>query len=434
MIPTLYASDPALVLRACRTDKFKAGMLSVSAVLPVRRESAWMITLLISVLRRGTVKYPTLAVINRRLELLFGVGFSMRNFYRGDAQVFGFSADLLENRYLPAGAEDLTDGVTELVDEILFHPLLDENGLLNAHYVESEKEMQRDAIRALCNNPRSYAAEHCRASLYCDEPCGAPINGTEEEVMAVTPEALTAFWRELISGITLECFYIGGEDGAKLYEKLIRAFPELRGHTPAAVSTAVIPSAKTIRRVEESLPVSQGQLVIALRGGVTVADRDYYACNVMNELLGVSPVSRLFVYVREKKSLCYFCSSSYDQYKGTFLIRCGLDPANRDDAEREIFFQLGEVAKGNFSDTELDAAKKSLLNSYRQLEDTPAAVESFYAGRAFAGVETSLEESIREFLAVTRDDIVKVASKLTTDTVYFLNGTLTGEADDREDD
>jgi predicted Zn-dependent peptidase len=176
-------------------------------------------------------------------------------------------------------------------------------------------------------------------------------------------------------------------------------------------------------RVEESLPVGQSQLLIALRCNVTAGHPDAPVCAVLNEMLGNSPISRLFVYVREKRSLCYSCASSYSSYYGTFLIACGLKRENRQKAEREILRQLRCLAKGEFRTEELEAAKKSLENTYRQVEDSPSALETFYYGRSLMGLHASLEERRAEFAAVTAEDVARVAGSLTADVTYFLEGT-----------
>ena len=140
MIPTFHQIAPELTLRAYPTEKFKAAMLSVSAVLPITRENACKTTLLLAVLRRGTEKYPNLAAINARLDYLFGTELSIRNYYRGDSQIIGFSADFLDTVYVPR-EEMLLEGILDVISQMLFHPLLDGNGLLLERYVESEKEL-----------------------------------------------------------------------------------------------------------------------------------------------------------------------------------------------------------------------------------------------------------------------------------------------------
>ena len=198
----------------------------------------------------------------------------------------------------------------------------------------------------------------------------------------------------------------------------------------------VLGSVRTGReiRVNETMPVSQSQLMIGYRCGVEMGHPDDAVCAVLNEMLGNSPISRLFVHVREKHSLCYSCASSYSAYYGTVLISCGLKSENRELAEREIHRQIQCLARGDFRDEELDAAKKSLENAYRQIEDSPAGLESFYYGRALAGYGTSLKERRAAFERVTREDVVRVANTLTLDVTYFLEGTLADEGDDENEE
>lgn len=436
MLPKLYSVGKGATLRTIRTERFKAGLLSVSSVLPITQETACLAPLLLSVLRRGTQTYPTLADLNRRLDYLWGTGFSVRSYYRGNALVLGFSADLLDDSYLPAGSEDLTDAILELMREILFCPLLDTDGLLCAKYVESEKQLQCDTIRSLQNNPRGYAAERCRTLMYEGEPCGIPLYGTVEQTKAVTREELTAFWHRWTASLRLECFYVGSAEPQKVQAKLARVFGALpAGDTKLLNAPGVARTDRPIRRAEETLPVSQSQLFIGLRSDICINHPQYYACAVMNELLGGSPVSRLFTSVREQQSLCYSCSSVYHAYLGTVLISCGLTAENRAQAEREIMAQLELIRQGRFSAEELEAAKKSLCNAYLQLEDSPCELEGYFLGRALAGNRVSPEECRAGFAAVTAEEITQVANLLRTDTVYFLRGTLTNgeEAEDDEE-
>ena len=431
MIPNVYSVADGLSLRVCRTEKFKAGLLTFSAVLPIRREETYMTSLLLSVLRRGTEKYPTLADLNRRLDYLYGTELAIRNFYRGDCQVIGFAAEILEKSYLPQD-ESLIEGVLDVMRQILFHPLLDEEGLLLSRYVESEKQLQCDQIRARKNHPRSYASERCRELLYEKEPCGVSIYGTEEQIMAVTAEELTAHWRALTASMRPDCFYVGSAAPGELRHALLNAFgEELTGKRPITplLALSALHGEETCRRTEEELPVGQGQLVLGLRCGTVLTDADFYAAAVYNEMLGVSPVAKLFVHVREKLGLCYHCSSTYNTYKGSIFVSCGLDNANRAQAEEAILRQIDAMSKGEFDEEELLAAKNSLEHSSRLLQDSPAAIESYYFGRGLVGVNDSIEHCRAGFSSVTREDVVRVAEKISVDEIYFLRGTMEREED-----
>ncbi|MBR2722347.1 MAG: insulinase family protein [Clostridia bacterium] len=438
MIKNVIEAGKGMRLRICQTDKFKTGMLSLTLAQPIDRDEVWKSTLLLSVLRRGTEKYPTLAALNRRLDCLYGSELGIRSFYCGDAHVLGFSAEILDDAYLIDREESPLEGVLEVMCQMLFHPLLDENGDLLSHYVESEKQLQCDYIRALKNRPRGYAMQRAKELLYQNEPCGASLYGSEEQIMAITKQELTAHWRSLLGRLAPDFFYVGSADGESvkaLLEKTVGK--ELAQKNGSAVfvqdRNAMIRSAERVTRYEETLPVSQGQLILGLRAGVALWDADFYAMAVYNELLGVSPISKLFVNVREKQSLCYSCSSSYHANKGTVFVSCGIENANRDRAEREILRQLDAIAAGDFSEEEFEGAKKSLLNAYRLIEDSPTAIEGYYLGRSLMGVADTVEEARAHVGKVTREQVLSCAARVSLDTVYYLRGTLAPKEDGEDE-
>ena len=254
--------------------------------------------------------------------------------------------------------------------------------------------------------------------------------------MRVTPARLTAHWRQLRERMHLHCFYVGNADGEVLRSTLCDVLEKnLTGNGAAlpAVVSATFGHRET-RDYEEELPVGQGQLVMGFRSGVSVADDRFYACTLFNELLGTSPVSKLFMNVRERLSLCYSCNSVYNIYKGAITVSCGLENGNRERAQAEVMRQIKAIADGEITDEEWLAAKKSLENAYRQLEDSPAALESFYFGRALANVPSTLADCRARFDAVTRADVIDVAKRLSCDTVFFLRHTGCGEEVADEED
>lgn len=440
MNPKLVFDADALSLRVCETHKFKAGLLSVSAALPIDRKKAPLITLLLAVLRRGTVKYPTLELLNRRLDYLWGAELSIRNFYRGDCQILGFTVELLDSAFLPCTEEDPLTAVLDAVCQILFHPLLDEHGYLSQKYVESEKQFQCESIRSLKNNPRSYAAERFSELLFCNDACGAPMWGTEEEIMAVTAEDLTSLWHELISALSFSCFYVGAEKPETLSRALYGTLGSELERRDRKTAIACKEAVKAVTALPspvmhtEKIEAGQSHLLLGFTTNATASTPDFYACAVLNELLGASPTSRLFLNVREKLSLCYHCASAYNSFKGTLTVHCGLHRDNRARAEEEILSQLAQIVAGEYNEDELTAAKRSLVSVYRQTEDNPASTESFYFRRALANRKETLEDAIAIINTVTKEDVTAVAQRLSLHTVYFLEGTLANEEEEDNDE
>jgi len=182
------------------------------------------------------------------------------------------------------------------------------------------------------------------------------------------------------------------------------------------------------------MAVSQGKLNLGFRTDITLKDPAYYAMAVANEIYGASPISKLFMQVREQKSLCYSIGSSYDLYKGIMKVSCGIDPNAKDIACEEILHQWDRMCRGDITDEELSCAKQSLDNSYRTIADNPNAIEGFYYGRLLEGVDMTVEDCRQRFAEVTREQVAAAAQGVTLDTVYFLNGTCPDGAGEEDDD
>lgn len=434
MIPQKSFPAPSLELNSIQTDRFKTETLSVTVSLPLDKSVAPLYGLVLSTLKRGTEKYPTQGDINRRLDELYATGVSLRFERVGSNCLLGVSAELLDDVYTD-GATDIFDGALDVITQVLFHPLTDERGLLLSRFVESEKEIACDLIQAGINNPKSYASLRCREIMFGDEDCCVSLLGTVEQVRAATPEVLTGLYREIFQNCKLCAFYIGSKSKEEVGERLLRSLapylsepkpflPDRRG-CRATVSEC--------KRVDERSDVAQGKLVIGMRAGVNVLDKDFFAMLVFAEIYGGSPISKLFMNVRERLSLCYYCSVTYKIYKGILFVSCGVDPDKREQAEAEIFRQLQEIRQGHISKAEFDAAIRSIVNSYRSISDLPSTLESYYAGRDLFGVSCTVEQLIEQITTVTVEDVIRVSERIATDTVYFLWGDAKGGEEDEDE-
>ena len=433
MIPNKGLIAPSVELNSIQTDRFKTETLSITISIPKERSESLLFGLLLALLKRGTEKFPTIGHINRRLDELYAASASSRLDRFGPAYALGFSAELLDECYTD-GAVDIFDGALEVITQMMFHPLTDEKGLFLSHLVESEKEIVCDLIRSSINNPKTYAAIRCREILFEKETNGVTIAESLKRVGEATPESLTDLYRALIERPFFRVFYIGSKSREQVEQKVMSRLAPYLSAQPAAkpVPEASPAVSVTCRHVDEKTEAAQGKLVIGLRTGVRVSDPDFYATLVFNEIYGGSPVSKLFMNVRERLSLCYYCSASYEIYRGVIFVSCGVDPEKRDEAEGEIFRQLEEIRGGRFTQGEFDAAIKSLVSNYRSLSDMPANVESFYGGRDLFGIDCTIDQCIEGIRSVTRENVIRAAEQIVADTVFFLWGDLAEEDEDDE--
>ena len=421
-------------LCAVQTDRFKTSRLSLFTVLPQTRKTAVLAPLMLNVLRRGCEGYPNLLAIDRRTDELWGSSVLFRDFPYGDRKILGLTLEFIGPSYLP-GQETVLPGLLDLVRRVLFCPLTDENGLLPAATVEDEKRLQCDEIESLVASPRRYAYEHASSFFFEGRPCGIPAYGSVEETRAVTPEELTAFWKEWCETSFFSFYYMGATAPETVAKTVLESFPALSVGKTAAPSSFldILPPkrAARVKRKEETLAISQGHLVLFFHtDGAFWGDDRVPAIDLAKEILGGSPISLLFMNVREKLSLCYSVAAYYLGTRGALVVRCALDPANRETAEREILFQIERLKKGDFSDAELEAARKSLEFYYRTVSDNPGAMEQVLLRQTLSAAKESPEQLAAANRAVTREEVVRAANLLSLDTVYFLSGAKGGDEED----
>ena len=160
MIETIELAA-GVTLLAVQTEKFKSGCFSFNLMRPHTKAAAPLDALLPSVLLRGSERWPDMRAISMRLDELYGATLGTLVRLRGETKLTGFYADFIEEAFLPAG-EAVFAPMVEFFRDILFHPAL-ENGLLNARYVESEKQNLIHAIESAPTPPCACAGSCARA-------------------------------------------------------------------------------------------------------------------------------------------------------------------------------------------------------------------------------------------------------------------------------
>ncbi len=406
------------------TDRFKTGYFCVNFLLPLQAESAAYYALIPKLLLRGSRDYPNQQVISRRLEELYGADVLSRNFKRGEIHLVSMGIDILDNDYLPRDEKmDLLAESIALLKSLLTDPCM-ENGRFLQDYTDGEIRNRILAIRAMINNKQRMALELCYRHMFADEAAGVSVEGRIEDYEALDREKLVAYYQHMLQGARIEIFYVGGapvERVEGLAKTIFREIPRSKNEAKMP-SIEIRRSAESVRSFEECVPTEQGILVMGFRTGVVLRDEDHLALSLFNEIFGGSPASKLFMNVREERSLCYYCSSFADLLKGTLTVIAGIDPKNKDITVDEIKNQLEEMKNGNMNGEELLCAKQSLSNAYRSILDTPDGMESWYLRRFIGGMSDSPLENAKNVEKITADDISAVAKKISLDTVFFLRG------------
>ncbi|MFU0833417.1 MAG: Insulinase family protein [Oscillospiraceae bacterium] len=406
--------------RSIRDDRFKTIRMSVHFLYPLAKETVSANSILPFLLSRASRKYPDFTKLNAHLAELYGAVLDADVQKLGDVQVLSVSASGIADRYSLNG-ESVSAELAKLLCSIVFDPHL-EDGLFPRQGFEQEKRQLIEMVDSEFNDKRMYAKLRCEQLMCEKEPYGIGRCGTRQQIQELKLEELTQVWENLIHHAKVEVMVLGDCDPEPVFKDFYAAFQNLARTKTVDCPTKVISVAQNHREIRETMNVVQSKLVMGFRTGCAEPENEVPAMKLCNALFGGTPNSKLFMNVREKLSLCYYCSSLYNPIKGILLVQSGVETNHIDWAKKEILNQLEEVQQGHFDDNELSAAKLSLCNSYRTLSDSLGGLESWYLSQTFRPQVRTPEEEAELVSAVTRDQVVNAARKITLDTVYRLEG------------
>ena len=412
-------------LITAKTNKFKSETLNVHFLVPLEG-APFAEVLLPNVMSQGCSKYPTRRVLRKRLDRLFSSSVSVFLPTFGNYMSVCFSSSYLKNIYAYDGS-DIAKGTSDVLWELMLKPLITDGGF-SLEYTEREKKNKCDALLAAINNKDSYASNRCFQLMCEGEPVSFLYSTDTAPYENITPQSLYNSYLEMLSHCPVKMTYVG--ENTELAEELAYKLSESLGEQRREFClTAERKIPEKIRYFEEKHSVKQARLVIGFRDDISTPD-DIYIKAVFDELYGQSPVSKLFCNVREKLSLCYYCSSGRSHETGIMAVRTGIKAENKDRAYEEILRQLDLVKNGDFTEEELENAKRGFANQALSVFDSPDGIAASMFKSSLRGKILTQKEENEKIMSVTKEQVAHAADGIAPDTVFFMYGDGEEEEDE----
>ena len=407
-------------LHTINTDKFKTNLIAVFLTTKLDRKTVTSNALISAILRRGSKTMPTQEEISMQMEEMYGASFDCGLDKTGDNQVLKFYVETLNDNFLPQGGENLLKISVEKLLDIVFNPIT-ENGKFKQEYVEQEKSNLKQRIEGKIDNKARYALDRCIEEMYQDKPFGLYKFGYVEDLENIDESNLYEAYKKLIETCKIDIF-ISGKINQNIEEEILKNenIMNLEQRTPDyVVSNNNIKEKKQENTVTESMDVTQGKLVLGLDVNI---DNEYlkYDVLVYNSILGGSANSKMFQNVREKAHLAYVASSSYLRYKNNIFINCGIEIKNYEKALEIVKKQIDDMKKGDFTEEEIENAKKGIIATIKTIEDEQDTEITYYLGQELTNHVISVKEYMDRIQKVTKQNVIDIANKISINTIYFL--------------
>lgn len=406
-------------LHFIQSEKFKTNKIKVRFSAPMSEKTIAGRVLTASMLETSNALYPTSQAFREKLANLYGANYSTSLSRRGLVHYLDINLSFVRDQFL-SRKNMLADEILDFLKASLFFPL--SNGkAFDTKTFEIEKRNVLTDLEAEIEN-HFYHAHRELNNLFYDLPeMRIPRVGTIELVEKETAETSFAAFQQMLNQDQIDFFFIGDFNEIAVREK-IQEFQFSEREQPLQLSYQQNYSNITREKLEQR-DVHQSIVELAYHFSSQYGDRSHLPLIVLNGLLGGFAHSKLFVNVREKESLAYTISSSFDIFSGLMRIYAGIDRANRTKTIALINRQILDLKRGHFTDEELEQTKNMLKNSILLAQDRQnTLIERAFMSSVLGKKFLSLEAWLKALENVSKADLIEAAQQLKLQAIYFMEG------------
>jgi predicted Zn-dependent peptidase len=406
-------------LAACKTEKFKSAVMTVSFAVPLDVETASGYSLLTNLLSLSTGSYNTMQSFSVIKDELYALGLDAYVQRRGEILLVRLEINTIADSFAFDG-ERVLFRATQLLGDAIFNPHL-ENGIFPERNVETEKVCLVEEIESLIENKPSYAMLRARQIMCAGEPFAVDAGGEVERVLALDGKQLVDIHRNIIETAPVFITYAGEAD----FEYVLECVNTHLNFTPREnklPESVIHKHCGELLRVSEALEMEQTVLILGFTTETASTAKERAVLTVFDEIFGGSPASKLFMNVREKEGLCYYCLSYPAARKNIIFVSCGLEQGFEDKATDAIFHEIDEMKNGNFSDDDLINAKNSIIRALKSFEADLNSINGYLLSQIINKDATTVEQNIELITAVTREEVIEFARSVRAELVYILGG------------
>lgn len=363
-------------------------------------------------------KIPSYSALTRHLANLYDAGLSSVTVHGNwNNRCTAIRGRILDNRYALDG-ENLEAEMCGLIADCLLDPLT-ENGVFAKDVTELMKTELIDTIDSAVNDKSTYAILNANKTVYVGEALELPASGTHEQAEKVTPESAYAAYRKMLETARIEIFAAGCSefsDAERILTENLKKIP--RGNI-CKLSAKHSPLKPQTAYVSDRLPMKQAIVRMAFKAPELT---DWCAASMLTVILGGMTTSRFFENIREKQSLCYYCSSVFNRHRCVLTAYAGVEPKNIERVQKAILAELDGIRENGVTDEEITAALLDLDNQFSTMSDSADSLIVFYHGQLTDEKILNIEEYRERYHAVTSERIREAARLFSLDTVYTLSG------------
>ena len=405
-------------LHIITTNRFKKVSVMINFKRKINKEDMTIRRLLSDCLLESSLKYPSRRLIDMEVEDLYGISITSNAYTSGNYDILSFKSTFLNEEFTEVGMNKKS---ILFMLELLLNPDASNNSF-NKYGFDLGKRIIKNEIDTFREYPPNYAHQRMLEVMDKKSPLSYRGCGYIKDLNKVTPKKLYSYYKSVINEDIIDIVVIGNINEEEIINLFKENFTRLNNN-PSSESHFIKLTTKKVKEKVEKSHINQSRLVVGCTVDIESVKEMQYALNFYSFILGGSGDSLLFKNVREKNSLCYHISSSYNIISNLLTIKAGIDAVNKDKTIMLIKKCMEDIKNGNFDDVEIEKARTIYKNSCIEMLDNEASIMNNYMSHEYLDTDL-LEDRIKYIDKITKEDVINVASKVKINTIYMLEGDL----------
>jgi predicted Zn-dependent peptidase len=285
-----------------------------------------------------------------------------------------------------------------------------QNSVFNPKEYVREKQVIIQEIGRDMDSPETQIDDITYRLAFPRQTMGRNILGDAKRIHTMPRDSVIDYVARYYNAANMVIIATGKVDHGNFVALVKKHFGKLpNGRKPPQKKPRITTGAAIVARDIEQL-----HLILGFEGPSFHARRDIFATQVLSIILGGSSSSRLFQKIREKRGLVYTISSGHTAFAdcGMFQIYAGTDPKRVGELIPVVCEELKDVTR-NVTPSELARAKaQGRAGILMGQEDVMRRAESLGHHMLAFGRPIAIAETLKNLMAVTREDVQRAAQKL----------------------
>lgn len=286
-----------------------------------------------------------------------------------------------------------------------------QNSLFDSKELRKESKVVVDELHDIEDSPEELIFDKFETNIFKGNSLSMPIIGTENNIIGFDRSNLLEYIEQNYS-VNNFCVVASGAVDHEVLVKLSEKY--LVNITPTKRKARKLFKKKNVEDNFTYKNINQAHLIV---GGTTFGynKKERAISNVISNILGEGSSSRLFQTLREKNGIAYqinsFMNSFYDI--SSFGIYLSTNDASLVKAHDIIYAEFDKIKNKYVSNKELKRAKEYIkAHVEMSLENTSNRMMRIGHSVLYYNRIKSLEESMNEIDAVTKEEILEYSKEL----------------------